>query len=228
MNKGINTIIRSPIFICAVALTAINDHFLKFAFPGLITGKISDFAGIFAFTLFWSSIFPKRKYLISVIIGFTFIWWKSPLSSPFIECWNSLNLFDIARVIDYTDLFALFMIPLSLKVMDHQQFVLRFPRLMIYIASVLVFCATSYQHSFEYNQIYELNIPLNEAVEKLNTLCQDSICKNLPISSNFQNRTGHKIVDSDTLWYYSTRTNIWFDTIWKYESKFSPNKNGLF
>lgn len=36
----------------AVALLAVNDHLLKQCFPGFLTGKLSDFAGLFFFPLF--------------------------------------------------------------------------------------------------------------------------------------------------------------------------------
>ena len=35
-----------PLVLCAVALLLINDHILKAASPGLITGKLSDLAGM--------------------------------------------------------------------------------------------------------------------------------------------------------------------------------------
>lgn len=41
-----------PIPLGAVALMALNDHWLKQGFPGFLTGKISDFMGVFYFPLF--------------------------------------------------------------------------------------------------------------------------------------------------------------------------------
>jgi hypothetical protein len=38
-----------PLF--AVAVLIVNDHVLKHRFPGLVTGKLSDFAGLFFFPL---------------------------------------------------------------------------------------------------------------------------------------------------------------------------------
>jgi len=40
-----------PVAVAAVLLLIANDHFLKQAYPGLITGKLSDFAGIAFFPL---------------------------------------------------------------------------------------------------------------------------------------------------------------------------------
>ncbi|HET7501896.1 MAG TPA: hypothetical protein VFK02_12855 [Kofleriaceae bacterium] len=35
-----------PIAIAAIALLVVNDHVLKAAYPGFVTGKLSDFAGM--------------------------------------------------------------------------------------------------------------------------------------------------------------------------------------
>jgi hypothetical protein len=40
-----------PIAIFAMALLVVNDHVLKAAYPGLVTGKLSDFAGLMFFPL---------------------------------------------------------------------------------------------------------------------------------------------------------------------------------
>ncbi len=39
----------SPTFLAAVLLLLLNDHWLKQAYPGWLTGKLSDFAGLFFF-----------------------------------------------------------------------------------------------------------------------------------------------------------------------------------
>lgn len=38
--------------LAAIAVLVVNDHILKQRFPGLVTGKLSDFAGLFFFPLF--------------------------------------------------------------------------------------------------------------------------------------------------------------------------------
>lgn len=40
-----------PIALVAVALLVVNDHYLKQAFPGFVTGKLSDVAGMVFFPL---------------------------------------------------------------------------------------------------------------------------------------------------------------------------------
>jgi len=48
--------LASPLPLGAVALLALNDHWLKRAWPGLVTGKLSDLAGCFVLPLFLSAL----------------------------------------------------------------------------------------------------------------------------------------------------------------------------
>jgi len=41
-----------PVALLAIAVLVVNDHVGKAAFPGLVTGKLSDFAGLAFFPLF--------------------------------------------------------------------------------------------------------------------------------------------------------------------------------
>jgi len=47
--------LASPLPLAAAAILAVNDHLLKAAFPGPITGKLSDLAGCFVLPLFLSA-----------------------------------------------------------------------------------------------------------------------------------------------------------------------------
>jgi len=49
-----------PASLCAVALLLLNDHVLKQAFPSILTGKLSDLAGLFFF-----------PFLLAVLVGLT-------------------------------------------------------------------------------------------------------------------------------------------------------------
>jgi hypothetical protein len=46
------SLLAQPLPLACVALLVLNDHLLKHVFPGLVTGKLSDFAGLFFFPLF--------------------------------------------------------------------------------------------------------------------------------------------------------------------------------
>ncbi len=79
----------------------------------MVTGKLSDFSGLFIFPLFLYALIGKRKILIYVATGLLFLIWKSPFSSEFINYWNFHIPLQIGRVVDYSDLVALLVLPLS-------------------------------------------------------------------------------------------------------------------
>jgi hypothetical protein len=122
-------------FLFALAVLVINDHVLKGAYPGFVTGKLSDFAGVFALAVFLAFVLP-RKYAC-VAAGVLFVWWKSPLSQPFIDAlpWEA------ARVVDWTDLFALTMLPLAYRCSPAQS--PRPQRAVLAVLSALAFAATT-------------------------------------------------------------------------------------
>ncbi|HET9387656.1 MAG TPA: hypothetical protein VFO67_21150 [Gemmatimonadales bacterium] len=88
-------------------LLVVNDWILKAAYGNWWTGKLSDFAGLYAFPLLWSAFLPGRRAIIFALTGAGFLFWKSPLSDPAIAAWNALGLWPVRRVIDYTDWIAL-------------------------------------------------------------------------------------------------------------------------
>jgi hypothetical protein len=105
--------ILHPLFIGSLSLLLINDFYLKAEFGNFLTGKISDFVGLFVFAVFWSQVFPKTKNWISLLTGIGFIIWKTPLVTPLIEIFNEHSFFTIQRVIDYSDYMALIVLPFS-------------------------------------------------------------------------------------------------------------------
>ncbi len=108
-------ILSTPGFIVGLILLLLNDWMLKDLFHNWATGKLSDFAGMFVFPMFWVALFPKlgkHSFWASVV---WFIYWKSPYSQPLIDGWNSLGLYSIDRVVDLTDLMALVMVPLAYR-----------------------------------------------------------------------------------------------------------------
>ncbi len=61
----------------AIAVTALNDHVLKAACPGLVTGKISDFSGLFFFPFLITAICGSPRWIahaaVVTAIAFTAI-----------------------------------------------------------------------------------------------------------------------------------------------------------
>jgi hypothetical protein len=142
----------TPIYIGSVAALVLNDQIFKQAFPGLITGKLSDFAGVFAFAVFLSVVIRRHIPAFHAMIAVAFMVWKSPLSDPAIEAWNAVMPFRIARVVDHWDLLALSVLPLSMAYLRRQWWAIA-PRAArtatVAVISVVAFTATSTVRSFD-------------------------------------------------------------------------------
>lgn len=147
-------ILLSPALLCGLFLLVINDFYLKARFHNDLTGKLSDFAGLFVFPLFFAALFPSKRFGIYVSTGIAFIFWKSPLSQGLIDLFNQLAPFSIGRTVDLTDLIALSIIPVSyfcfLKRSGTGEavktsVVRRLAVISVILASVFAFTATSYQ-----------------------------------------------------------------------------------
>jgi len=140
------------IFIGNLSLLALNDHIFKWSFSNFLTGKISDFSGLLIFPLFVQFLVPRLKPLITVTFcGLLFIFWKLPLSDNFIYLYNKFALIPIVRTVDYSDLIALFILPVSYLVINKTGHFALFKEKRsinlnpsyLFIASCLVFMATS-------------------------------------------------------------------------------------
>lgn len=98
-------------FLLCLALLLLNDSWLKSTYPGAITGKLSDFAGLAVVSLLLLAAWPRRAPYLFCCISLAFLWWKSPASEPFIQIFNELGLFSIGRTVDFTDMIALIIFP---------------------------------------------------------------------------------------------------------------------
>ncbi len=141
-----------PAFLIALTLLIANDWLLKPIFHNAITGKLSDFAGVFAFAYFWSVAAGRRHVTIHVLVGIAFAIWKSPLSQPAIDAWNALQIMSIARVVDAGDLMALLMLPLSWRIVsmprtatrvDAESIPARVAKVLVAGIALVAFTATS-------------------------------------------------------------------------------------
>ncbi|RYZ57808.1 MAG: hypothetical protein EOP07_08895 [Proteobacteria bacterium] len=111
--------IRHPVILLSLVLLIVNDHFLKgSAASGLVTGKLSDFAGLFFFPFFAADCFRISNQRvfdgISIGTGLAFVFLKcSPLFLDiFRGAYDALGL-HAAVVQDPTDLWALIVLPLA-------------------------------------------------------------------------------------------------------------------
>lgn len=105
-------------FILATFILLLNDSYLKYAFHNALTGKLSDFAGIFMVAAIFGKWLPTRKIAIFSILSIVFLWWKSPYSQGFIGIIQNTIIPSFNRTVDYTDCIALLTIPLALIFAD--------------------------------------------------------------------------------------------------------------
>src|ERR1044071_6805827 len=112
-DKRSHLLLASSGFLIGLSLLLLNDLVLKEQFHNELTGKLSDFAGLFVFPLFWTAFFPRQRRIVFIATAGFYVFWKSGYSQFLIEGWNSLPFFGIQRTVDYTDLLALLILPLS-------------------------------------------------------------------------------------------------------------------
>lgn len=97
-------------FVLSLAILVANDFWLKTDYPGPLTGKLSDIAGVALVTML-ALASRVRPAVVLAGIAAAFAWWKSPLSQPLIDAVNGWSPIAIGRTVDYGDLFALLVMP---------------------------------------------------------------------------------------------------------------------
>jgi hypothetical protein len=162
----------SPGFLVGLCILLLNDFVLKQHFHNSFTGKLSDFAGLFVFSLFWTIFTPRYKFPIYLLTATLFIFWKSEHSQSLIEGWNSLQLFRVGRTVDYSDLIALIMLPISYAYSSLKAHV-DSPHEALYgiaVIAVFAFTATSYSHDTYYDNRYRFQDSKVELIKKIKSL----------------------------------------------------------
>ncbi|WP_306353191.1 hypothetical protein [Flavobacterium sp. '19STA2R22 D10 B1'] len=186
-----------PLFILCLAALLLNDWVLKSAYHNDITGKLSDFAGLFAFPFFFSSLFPKQAKAIHIATAVFFIYWKSAFSQPLIDIFNTINI-PIHRTVDLTDLIALLSIGLSFIVFQ-KQFNIKLKPVMfhtLFFISCFAFIATSQKPNESADLViidkeYPFNFSKQELISRFNKaqLEQLNIMKNQGAIIVFNSKT---------------------------------------
>jgi len=120
MRRRVLSIIITWPFLLSLVVLLVNDWYLKAAYPGFVTGKLSDFSGIAVVAFLLLAAFPRRTLTIFCGTSLAFLWWKSPASATFIQAVNNFGLFRIGRTVDYTDMIALIVFPACHAMIAHQ------------------------------------------------------------------------------------------------------------
>jgi hypothetical protein len=87
-----------PVPIAAIALLVLNDHWAKYAFPGFVTGKLSDVAGMVFFPLLLQALVelvdrrepfrPRRSVLVGSAIATGLVFGATNLSATAAEAYR--------------------------------------------------------------------------------------------------------------------------------------------
>lgn len=123
--KRRHALLLHPVFLLSLGTLLLNDHYLKYAHPSWLTGKLSDFSGllVLSFVAVWflEQWFYSRKslVLIHVACGAAFALWKLlPVEVWLSELLSLTSLPGMSKTPDPTDLMALAVLPLSLSIVD--------------------------------------------------------------------------------------------------------------
>jgi hypothetical protein len=172
MLKNKSHLINSYWFLTGLFLLLLNDFVLKAHFGNWFTGKLSDFAGLFIFPIFFTALFPRQKKAIFVLTAILFALWKSSLSQPFIDTWNANAWITIDRVVDPSDLLGLLALPLAFLVESRRDKLkhLRIQPILPFLLSTFAFAATSYMTEVPIGISHTFQLPKDSIVRRWNHL----------------------------------------------------------
>ena len=213
-------------FLLSIILLLLNDLYLKYEFHNALTGKLSDFAGLFAFPYFFSCFFPRKSFWIYVLTGLLFVFWKSHLSQSLIDFAQVYNLW-INRTIDYTDLFSLIMLPISYfywksdvrKAVKYHMFIKTF----VIGVCCYTFIATSMPQHYEEKKLYsgykvEVDLELEMVKSKLH-MYKDNIATFNYYSIEFPERNAYIFASINATTIGQQTTAITLDSIFSFTVK---------
>jgi hypothetical protein len=164
-------VLASPAFIVALLALVGNDFLLKGLLHDWLTGKLSDFAGLFVFATLVLACLPRRPRAALAATALLFAWWKSPLSQPFIELGNTLLPFTLHRTVDVTDLLAFAVLPAAWANFVHwrRRGASRFIVYPVGLAAVLAVTATTFAPPFSGGAVHleDAGVASQDSVEGL-------------------------------------------------------------
>lgn len=181
MIKKDREILLSYGFLIALATLILNDLIFKSQFPSWITGKLSDFTGLFVFPIFWVAIFPKFKKLIFVLTGLLFCIWNSPIIQPILN-WFHSNQIWFDRTVDYSDNIALISLFIAYRFMnaDIKRKIAVKP-IIISLTSLFGFTATTLppreRVTYSIDKKYEFDYSVDTLCNRLNMIADEYAAK---------------------------------------------------
>lgn len=208
------------LFLVSISLLLINDLYLKFEYHNYLTGKLSDFAGLFAFPYFLSCFFPKKIKLIYFLSGILFVFWKSEFSQPMFDFAHSYGI-GINRTIDYSDLISLLILPISYRYWNTSSVIVKEPK-RIFKPIIIVICSFSFIATTLAAHIEELNLKSDfettinydiKTVKKELRIYHDSIVSIGSFKINLENKNAEIWTKISLRKVDSTKTKVSLDSI---------------
>lgn len=207
MRTKQSLLLLHPLFLINLTFLLLNDFYLKYEYHNWLTGKISDFTGIFVFAVFLIVLFPTHKKAVAIFCTLFFCWWKSALSNSFIDFFNSINI-PLNRIIDYTDLLALSVLPFVYKIKEPDYSATLLRSVAVYTMGTIAlfsFCATSLPRHLMYDYDRENEITYYETFRT--SLNEEQILEKLD--------PGKKIHLKESAKFYRLRNNNFYYKIKK-------------
>jgi hypothetical protein len=225
-------LLNSKGFVFSLILLILNDFYFKSHYHNWITGKLSDFTGLFVFAIFFIAFFSIRKNIVLILTAILFIFWKSEFSTSIINHFNNLHIITIGRVVDYSDYLALLILPLVYYYVNNfkENRVQKAPVVIFSMIAIFAMTATSYRKSYTYDKLYSFDFGKEELVLRMNKI--KSNCQNYSLSLNINNADsimqvigGKKAVHisgysqfDDTMYKYKRGERDGIDTIYHYRN----------
>lgn len=117
--------LRDPRFLTALVVLLVNDLVLKAVWPGFVSGKLSDLAGLVFFPVVIASMFAlvRVRPRPGIVIGAAAVWFIGLQVNVTIDGLHETALsfllpWDVVNTMDPTDLIALVAVPLSARVLS--------------------------------------------------------------------------------------------------------------
>lgn len=149
--------LQHPLTLLSIAVLLLNDHVLKVVSPSWLSGKLSDFAGLFFFpfilaaglSLVLSKFHISQQRIGQIAFGIVVVWFVLIKTSPFVNLltaqFASLFIGAPAQIIlDPTDLLALVVMLPGWKLWTQPKYVIRWKQAyLVLIFGVLATAASS-------------------------------------------------------------------------------------
>ena len=152
-------------FILSLFLLLLNDFYLKYEFHNFITGKLSDFSGLFIFPYFISVFFANKTKEIYIFTFVLFIFWKLEISEQFIKFISKITDFAFYRTVDLSDLIALSILPFSFNYFHSQNKVQKNNKNSSFALNSLIGVITVYSFLADTNPRQEVKVKIKSKKE---------------------------------------------------------------